>query len=113
MEVGPKPRANPRAATKRVLPLAISAAENRRKVACEGGGGSKRFERAGNSAKGKVRALGFMFWPLFFSGIGPKVTAAVYVDNGYEFYRLHRSGDRSIDAQLTNLTLGFAVGSDF
>ncbi|HEY5935518.1 MAG TPA: hypothetical protein VIU61_12800 [Kofleriaceae bacterium] len=68
---------------------------------------------AGISAKGKVRALGFLFWPLFFTGIGPKVTAAVFVDSGYEFYRLHRSGNRSIDAQVTNMTLGFAVGSDF
>jgi hypothetical protein len=68
---------------------------------------------AGISAKGKVRALGFLFWPLFFTGIGPKVTAAVYLDSGYEFYRLHRRGDASIDAQVTTMTLGFAVGSDF
>lgn len=72
---------------------------------------------AGAQLKGKVPALGFLFWPLFFTGWGPKVTAAVYAETGYEFYRLHRGGDRdagaSIDAQLHHLTVGFAVGSDF
>ena len=68
---------------------------------------------AGISAKGKVRALGFLFWPLFFTKVGPKVTAAVFLDSGYEFYRLHREGNASLDAQVSNLTLGFAVGSDF
>ncbi|MDX2087818.1 MAG: hypothetical protein SFX73_08210 [Kofleriaceae bacterium] len=70
--------------------------------------------RAGAQLKGKVPAVGFLFWPLFFTNWGPKVTAAVFVDNGVDFYRLHeRYGNRSIDAQLHHLSLGFAVGSDF
>ncbi len=68
---------------------------------------------AGIQLKGKVRALGFLFWPMFFVPWGPKVTAAVFLDNGVAFYRLQRDGSGSRDAHLTHLTLGWAVGSDF
>jgi len=37
----------------------------------------------------------------------------VFVDSGHDFYRLHRDGKRSVDAQLTHLTIGLGVGSDF
>lgn len=67
---------------------------------------------AGVQLKGKVPALGFLFWPLFFTGWGPKITAAVFADTSYEFYRLH-GASRSTDAQLSHLTVGFAVGNDF
>jgi hypothetical protein len=67
---------------------------------------------AGVQLKGKVSALGLLFWPLFFSGLGPKITAAAYVESGYEFYRLH-GPRRSTDAQLSHLMIGFALGSDF
>lgn len=71
---------------------------------------------AGVQIKGRVPALGFLFWPLFFTGWGPKVTAAAFIDDGFEFYRLHRGGvdgAGAIDARLNHLTIGFAVGSDF
>ncbi len=72
---------------------------------------------AGIQVKGKVPAIGFLFWPLFFTHWGPKLTAAAFIDDGFEFYRLHRGGDfgsgDSIDARLSHLTVGFAVGSDF
>lgn len=67
---------------------------------------------AGAQLKGKVPVIGFLFWPLFFTGIGPKCTAAIFTETGYEFYRLHNDV-RSTDAQLTSWTVGFAVGSDF
>jgi hypothetical protein len=67
---------------------------------------------AGVQVKGKVSALGLVFWPLFFSGVGPKITAAAYLETGYEVYRLH-GPRRSTDAQLNHLMLGFAFGSDF
>lgn len=67
---------------------------------------------AGVQLKGNVPALGFLFWPLFFTGWGPKLTAAVFADTSYEFYRLH-GARRSTDAQLSHLTFGFAVGNDF
>lgn len=67
---------------------------------------------AGIQLKGKVPVIGFLFWPLFFTGLGPKVTAAVFVDTSYEFYRLH-GPTHTTDASLNHLTLGFAVGNDF
>lgn len=72
---------------------------------------------AGAQLKGKVRALGFLFWPLFFVPYGPKVTAALYVDTGADFYRLHRGGNidnpDSIDGSMNHITIGWAVGADF
>ena len=83
----------------------------------EGYGGRGLGVGAGVQLKGKVPAIGFLFWPLFFTGWGPKVTAAVFADDGYDFYRLHKGGDLratpAIDAQLSHLTVGFAIGSDF
>ena len=34
---------------------------------------------AGIQLKGKVPAIGFLFFPLFFADWGPKVTAALFV----------------------------------
>ena len=72
---------------------------------------------AGAQIKGKVRALGFLFWPLFFVPYGPKVTAALFVDTGADFYRLHRGGaldnPDAIDGTLSRITIGWAVGADF
>jgi hypothetical protein len=68
---------------------------------------------AGLQLKGKVPALGFLWWPFFFTNWGPKVTAALWVDTGYDFYRLHGPSPTAVDAQLTHLTGGFAVGNDF
>lgn len=71
---------------------------------------------AGIQIKGRVPALGLLFWPLFFTDWGPKITAAAFLDNGAEFYRLHSYDGgyhSSIDARLTHLTVGFGFGSDF
>jgi hypothetical protein len=72
---------------------------------------------AGIQLKGKVRALGLLFWPMFFVPVGPKLTGALYLDAGADFYRLHPAGQfnagDAIDARLTTMTGGFAVGSDF
>ena len=57
--------------------------------------------------------LGLLFWPLFFTNVGPKMTAALWLDSGYEFYRLHGDRPTAIDAQLSTMTFGFALGSDF
>ncbi len=67
---------------------------------------------AGVQLKGKVPVIGLLFWPLFFTGVGPKMTGALFIDSSYEFYRLHGPA-RTTDAQLSHLTLGFAFGSDF
>ena len=70
---------------------------------------------AGLQLRGKVRAIGFLYWPLFFVPAGPKVNAALFVDHGYDFYRLHPDDGRggTIDAKLYRWTFGFNVGQDF
>lgn len=71
---------------------------------------------AGAQLKGKVPAVGFLFWPLFFTNWGPKITAAAFIDQGFDYYRLHkggRDGAGSIDASLSRLTVGIAFGADF
>ncbi len=69
---------------------------------------------AGLQLRGKVRAIGFLYWPLFFVPAGPKVNAALFVDHGMDFYRLHAAnGGGSIDAKLYRWTFGFNVGQDF
>jgi hypothetical protein len=94
--------------------------------ALEGWSGRGLGAGAGIQLKGKGSVLGLLWWPLFFTNVGPKMTAALWLDTGYEFYRLH--GDRpsapknseaglrpasAVDAQLSTVTLGFALGSDF
>jgi hypothetical protein len=68
---------------------------------------------AGVQLKGKGSILGLLWWPLFFTKVGPKMTAALWLDSGYEFYRLHGDKPTAIDSQLSTLTFGFALGSDF
>lgn len=70
---------------------------------------------AGLQLRGKVRAIGFLYWPLFFVPAGPKVNAALYVDHGLDFYRLHPgdAGGPTVDAKLSRWTFGFHVGQDF
>lgn len=85
--------------------------------ALDGYGGRGLGVGAGVQLKGKVPVLGFLAWPLFFTNWGPKVTASLFVDNGYDFYRLHQNNDlgnpRAVDGGLTHLMVGWGVGSDF
>lgn len=81
------------------------------------------YERAGRGAgggvgvqlRGKVRALGFLYWPFFFLPVGPKVDAALTFDHGVDFYRLHdpTGATDAVDARLTRFSIGFQVGKDF
>lgn len=82
---------------------------------------------AGIQLKGQVRALGFLAWPMFFVGAGPKITGALWLDADTSFYRLHAGGRQgaassadarhggavTIDARLVTISGGFAIGSDF
>lgn len=46
--------------------------------------------------------------------LGPMGSISLFVDQGYDFYRLHKpSGGATIDAAVTRWTIGFAMGSDF
>jgi hypothetical protein len=67
---------------------------------------------AGIQLAGKVPAIGFLWWPLFFLNKGPKVHSAVYFDMSHDFYRLHGPGP-SIDGKIDRWMIGFAVGQDF
>jgi hypothetical protein len=85
--------------------------------ALDGYGGRGLGFGAGVQLKGKGSVLGLLCLPLFFTNIGPKMTGAIFLDDGYDFYRLHAGDDLhatpAIDAQLTHLTAGIAVGTDF
>ena len=70
---------------------------------------------AGVQLKGRGSMWGLLWAPLFWLvKTGPKMTGAIWIDDGYEYYRLHGShrGD-VINAQLTHITVGYAVGTDF
>jgi hypothetical protein len=64
----------------------------------------------GLQIRGRVRVLGFLWGPLFFLNKGPKITAALFVDHGHEWVVIERG---AIEARLSALTIGFAVGSSF
>jgi len=66
----------------------------------------------GAQLSGQVRALGFLWSPLFFLARGPMVTGALVLDAGYDFYFLRR-GNELLDARVGHVSIGFAVGSAF
>lgn len=68
----------------------------------------------GVAMTGKVRALGFLFLPLFWSNKGPKITASLFIDHNVEWYRL-RGGTNSMDVSLpmVGTSIGFGAGSFF
>ncbi len=68
---------------------------------------------AGIQLKGKVPVLGFLFYPLFFTKIGPKVTAALWLETDHQVTRLHHPNYRSLDSDVKAWRFGFGVGSDF
>lgn len=68
---------------------------------------------AGVQVSGKVPVLGFLWFPLFFTDLGPKVTGGLWLDTSQQIVRLHKPGRRSLDGQLPTWTAGFSIGSDF
>ena len=57
--------------------------------------------------------LGMLLWaPLFLTSRGPRVIGSLYLDQGFDFYRLARDG-RQLDARIGHVTIGFGVGSGF
>ncbi len=79
----------------------------------------------GLQVKGKAPLAGLLYPPLLIACVvsdvckrgklGPRGTIAAYIDQGYDFYRLHdpRGARGSIDVEATRWTIGFAIGSDF
>lgn len=76
-------------------------------------GGRSLHYGGGLQASGKVRALGFLFWPLFFAKVGPKVSASVFVDVNRHVMRLHHDRGPSLDGRLTTMMVGFKIGGGF
>lgn len=68
---------------------------------------------AGAQITGDVRALGFLWSPLFFVSRGPMITGALFLDAGYDFYFLRTAGGAALDARVGHVSVGFAVGSAF
>lgn len=68
----------------------------------------------GVAITGKVRALGFLFAPLFFSKKGPMITATVFIDHNIEWYRMS-GGTNAMDISLPMVgsSIGFGAGSFF
>lgn len=68
---------------------------------------------AGVRLSGKVRALGLLYWPLFFLQRGPKVNASLYFDTSRQFVRLHHPRAATLDGTLSTWTFGFSIGGGF
>ncbi len=67
----------------------------------------------GFQISGQVRALGFLWSPLFFLKRGPLITGSLYLDQGYDFYRLKMRGAPAINAHVGHVNVGFSLGSSF
>jgi hypothetical protein len=67
----------------------------------------------GAQLTGQVRALGFLWAPLFFVKRGPMVTGALFLDAGYDTSVLRAAHRASINAGIAHLAVGFAIGSAF
>ena len=68
---------------------------------------------AGVSISGRVRALGFLWAPLFFVKRGPFITGSLYLDQGVDLYRLSMPGAPDITGRVGHVSVGFSLGSDF
>jgi hypothetical protein len=68
----------------------------------------------GVAMTGKVRALGFVFLPLFWSNKGPMITASLFIDHNVEWTRMS-GGTNSMDVTLpiVGTSIGFGAGSFF
>jgi hypothetical protein len=86
------------------------------------GGGTgvlARYSGAGIGAgtgiqlSGTVRLLGFLWAPLFWVKKGPKVTGALFLDEGVDYYHLTAGTSATIDAPIVSTNIGFAIGQDF
>jgi hypothetical protein len=62
---------------------------------------------------GRVRALGFLFVPLFFATKGPLITASVFLDENVDWYQLERNAMPTVATPIIGTTIGVAAGSHF
>ncbi|HUS29304.1 MAG TPA: hypothetical protein VMZ53_12385 [Kofleriaceae bacterium] len=62
---------------------------------------------------GEVRALGFLFAPLFFAKKGPRIHASLYLDQNVDWYRLSADQMPSLSMPLVGTSIGIGAGSYF
>ena len=62
---------------------------------------------------GKVRALGFLWAPLFFLHKGPFITGALFVDAGLDEYALDTPERTTRAVTQVTTSIGFSAGTDF
>ena len=62
---------------------------------------------------GKVRALGFLFAPLFFMKKGPLINACVYFDQNVDCYRLYNDTMPTLNVPVVGTSIGLGAGSYF
>lgn len=67
----------------------------------------------GAQVTAQVRALGFLWAPLFFLKRGPMATGALVLEAGNTAYFLHGPGGDQIDEGVAHVSIGFAMGSTF
>ena len=62
---------------------------------------------------GEVPVLGFLFAPLFFTDLGPKVSAGAWVDVGERHLWLRKERASDLDGFTHTWLLGFSLGGRF
>lgn len=67
----------------------------------------------GLELRGQVRALGFLFAPLFFLPKGPHALGALFIDESVDLYQLSATPMQPLAAPIVSTNIGFAVGTDF
>ena len=67
----------------------------------------------GVQLSGRVRALGFLFAPMFFMNKGPKITASIFLDGNVDWYRLRNGEMPALTLPLVATSIGIAAGSHF
>lgn len=67
----------------------------------------------GVQLSGKVRALGFVFAPLFFMKHGPTINACLYLDQNVDYYSLSADRMPTLSMPLVGTSIGIGAGSYF
>jgi hypothetical protein len=67
---------------------------------------------AGLSLKGRVRALGFLWTPLFFAGRGPLADATLFLEEGVDWLSMSNGATR-IEGRVGHTSIGFSVSMPF
>lgn len=62
---------------------------------------------------GEVRALGFLFAPLFFAKRGPRIHACLYIDQNVDWYRLSADQMPALSMPIIGTSIGIGAGSYF